>query len=94
MLVCLCGVSDADKLASAMLKYTTSFGIRRVSCQRYMLDRRFETVETAFGPVHKKTGQGYGVEKSKFEYEDAAAIAKKKNMPVYEVLRQLTKSSL
>jgi len=89
MLVCLCNQSDADRLAKAMLKYTTSFGVRRTSCTRYMLDRRFETVATPFGAIRKKTGTGYGVEKSKFEYEDAAVVARKQNISVSEVIQTL-----
>ena len=91
MLVCLCRQADADQLAQAMLKHTTTLGVRKVSCSRYMLDRRFETVETAFGPVRKKISTGYGVEKSKFEYEDVAAAARNHHLSVNEVLKALSK---
>ena len=92
MLVCLCNQGDADRLAECMLKHTTSFGVRRAALTRYMLDRKFETAETALGPIRKKTGMGYGVEKFKFEYEDVAAAAKSSNLSINEALMILNKN--
>lgn len=89
MLVCLCRPLDADQMAQAMLKHTTTFGVRRETCTRYMLDRYMETVETKWGPVRKKTGEGYGTVKSKYEYDDAAAIAGRFGLSMEEVYREL-----
>ena len=92
MLVCLCKTEDADHLAKAMLKHTTTFGVRRTTCPRYMLDRQFEAVETAFGPIRRKTGTGYGVDKSKFEYEDVAAAARNRNLSLSEAFAILNRN--
>jgi uncharacterized protein (DUF111 family) len=91
MIVCLCRPEDADLLAQAILRHTTSFGVRRSVCQRYTLDRRVETVETPFGPIRKKTGEGYGVTKSKWEYEDVAEAARKSGLSPQDVRRALDK---
>lgn len=76
LLLCLCRPDDADRLAGELLRHTTTFGVRRVDCQRYALAVEKETAETAYGPVVRKTGSGYGVTRSKAEYEDLAAAAR------------------
>lgn len=76
LLLCLCRPGDADRLAKELLRHTTTFGVRRVDCQRYALAVEKETVETAYGPVARKTGTGYGLTKSKPEYGDLAAAAR------------------
>lgn len=86
MLTCLCRDEDADRFAQLMLQYTTSFGVRRRHCGRYALDVSFSETETPYGPVKKKNGCGYGVKKSKTEYEDAARLARENSVPVSEVL--------
>ena len=91
MIVCLCKPEDADVLARAMLRQTTSFGVRRSLCPRYMLDRRVETQKTPYGPIRKKTGEGYGVQKAKWEYEDVAEAARRADVPVQDIFRELDK---
>jgi uncharacterized protein (DUF111 family) len=89
MVVCLCRPEDADSLASAMIRHTATFGVRRVLCPRYMLDRQVEILETPFGPIRRKTGEGYGVLKAKWEYEDVAGAAKRAGVPLQDVCREL-----
>ncbi len=85
MLSCICMPEDADALAALMFRHTTTLGVRRRDCARYYLERRAETVETAFGPVRVKTAAGSGVTKSKAEYEDLARIARERGMSLAEV---------
>ncbi len=92
MLVCLCRPQDADKMAQTVLKHTTTFGVRSETLKRYMLNRRIETVETAWGPVCKKTGEGYGAQKCKYEYDDVAAIARRFNLPMDDVYKELSRT--
>lgn len=84
LLCCICEPDAADKLAAAMLRHTSTFGVRRTLCQRYMLSRSFEQVQTPCGAVRIKTGQGYGVKKSKAEYEDIARIAREQGISLAE----------
>ena len=84
LLLCLCRPEDGDRLAAEILRHTTTFGVRRVDCARYALavDRNAPPVETEWGPVRRKAGTGYGVEKSKPEYEDLAAAARAGDVPL------------
>ena len=63
-------------MAEAIFKYTTTLGIRRYECPRYELKRSFETVTTPLGEVRMKVAEGYGVKRSKPEYEDLKEIVK------------------
>jgi uncharacterized protein (TIGR00299 family) protein len=87
LLTCLCAPDRADEMAALILKHTTTFGVRRISCRRYTLDRSVSTVQTPFGPIRVKTGTGYGVTKSKPEYEDVAAAARSHGVPLAEAVR-------
>ena len=84
LLLCLCRPEDGDRLAAEILRHTTTFGVRRVDCARYALavDRNAPPVETEWGPVRRKAGTGYGMEKSKPEYEDLAAAARAGDVPL------------
>ena len=84
LLCCICEPDAADKLAAAMLRHTSTFGVRKTLCQRYMLSRSFEQVQTPYGTVRIKTGQGYGAKKSKPEYEDLARIAREQGISLAE----------
>lgn len=91
MLVCLAKAGDVDRIAGELLRHTTTFGVRRRVCDRYILDREIEAVDTPYGSIRIKTGRGYGVEKSKPEYEDVAVAARKNNVSIGEVLQALWK---
>ncbi len=77
ILLCLCRPEDANRLAKEILACTGTFGVRRTDCARYALEVRQEPVGTEYGTVRRKVGTGYGVEKWKIEYEDAAQAARK-----------------
>lgn len=70
ILVVLAAEHDADTLAAAVLRETSTFGVRRVDCARYALERR---IERGADGIRVKHGEGYGVSKSKPEFEDRAA---------------------
>lgn len=67
ILVVIAAEADADRLAAAILRETSTFGVRRTDCSRYALSRRIERGEDG---VRVKYGEGYGVSKSKREFED------------------------
>lgn len=85
ILSCLCEPEKADFFAELMLRHTTTFGVRKTEHKRYILDRSSDKIETNFGKVGIKRGKGYGVEKSKLEYEDISAIAEKTGKSVTEI---------
>ena len=78
----LCLPEDADRLAAEIMKHTTTLGIRRMEMSRYLLERRVETIDTPYGPVRIKRASGMGVERSKLEYEDLAALSEQTGLPI------------
>lgn len=86
----LCREEDREKFVRLMFRHTTTLGIRENPCRRYLLDREVETVQTAYGPVRRKRSFGYGVERSKYEYEDLANIARSEQISLREVLEKIS----
>ncbi|MDO4466071.1 MAG: nickel pincer cofactor biosynthesis protein LarC [Bacillota bacterium] len=86
----MCKMEDREKMIQAIFKNTSTIGIREEAFKRYTLERKVETVNTTFGPVRNKKVSGYGISRSKFEYEDLEKIAKEKNVSIQEV-RELLK---
>ena len=70
LLIVLAPLEQADALAAAILRETSTFGVRRIDCARYELAREIRP-----GDIRVKVGHGYGVEKSKPEFADRAAHA-------------------
>lgn len=89
LLTVLCLPQDADRLAAVMMKHTTTLGIRRQDMSRYLLKRGEETVSTAYGEVRVKHASGMGVDRSKPEYDDVAALAKRHGVSLEEIRRAL-----
>ena len=69
---------------------TTTIGVREYVSARYTLARREESVGTEYGRVRIKYASGWGVERSKPEYEDVARIARETGKPFGEILRAVT----
>lgn len=90
-LICvLCDESNKEKMLSIIFKNSTTIGVREEIKNRYTLERRFETINTPYGDIRKKISSGYGVEKSKYEYDDLARIAKESSLSLNEV-REIAK---
>ena len=89
LLTVLCRESDKEKMVSLMFKHTTTLGIREKFCNRYTLARKVETVDTPHGVIRKKVSAGYGIQRSKYEYEDVARAAKANNLSIAQVLSEL-----
>ncbi len=86
----LCKPSDREKMVKLIFANTTTIGIRELTFRRYVLDRKIETMDTAFGPVRRKVSCGYGVTRVKFEYEDLAHIAKEHDLSLEEVEKRIS----
>lgn len=82
LLTVLCREADKEKMVHLLFKHTTTLGIRENFCARHTLQRREEIVDTPYGPIRRKISTGYGVERSKWEYEDIARIAKENDRSI------------
>lgn len=87
LLCALCGERAREALVKAIFQYTTTIGVRENACGRYVLSRTITTVSTPYGEVRRKESSGYGVVRSKLEYEDLANIARERGLPLREVRR-------
>ncbi len=85
----MCKEQDKDKIIGLLFKYTTTIGVREAVTHRYILDRKIETVQTPYGEIRRKVSSGYGVSRSKYEYDDLARIAKENNVSLDEVKKRL-----
>jgi uncharacterized protein (TIGR00299 family) protein len=84
----LASIEHADAIAHAMLRETTSLGVRRYDVTRAERPRRVVMVETPFGPIPVKVAEGpYGPPQGKPEFDACLAAARAHGVPVREVLR-------
>ncbi len=96
LFVCLCREADVERMEQIIFRHTTTLGIRKVLCQRTILTRHQENVETPWGIVRKKVSElpknFSGMEKicrEKLEYEDLAAIADQTGCSISEIRRRI-----
>ena len=68
---------DKEKFAKLIFENTTTIGIRYNAMDRFRLARREEKVMTKYGEVRVKVSEGFGVTKTKPEYDDVSGIADK-----------------
>ena len=85
MLTCMCSEEKRKKMLRCIFKNTTTLGVREYVCNRYNLSRSMCTAETEYGPVRIKSAEGYGVKRSKCEYEDLAALARANGKTLREI---------
>ena len=84
-LICvLCEEARKTDMTEAIFKHTSTLGIRESVMERHVLARETVTAETEYGTVRRKNAQGYGVYRSKAEYDDLARIAKEKGISLRE----------
>ncbi len=80
----ICSQTDREEMVRLLFAHTTTLGVRETETRRYVLDRREEKVDTPCGPVRRKISRGYGVTRTKYEYEDLARIAREKGVGLAE----------
>ncbi len=88
----LCLERDKKAMVEQIFKHTTTIGIRETRVERYTLDRNITTLHTSYGPVRRKDSSGYGVKRSKYEYEDLARIARENNTDIASVIAMIEKT--
>ena len=75
LLSVLCAPSQKDSIIRVIFKYTTTIGIREKLLRRYVLDRSEDIVSAEGVYVRRKEVSGYGVSRSKYEFDDLRKIA-------------------
>lgn len=85
MLTCMCRSDKRDEMLRCIFKHTTTLGVREYVCNRYNLTRSEAPVETQYGSIRVKTATGYGVKRSKAEYDDLAKLARENDTTIVEI---------
>ena len=93
MLTCLCRADKRDEMLRCIFKHTTTLGVREYTCDRYSLTRSIETVQTRYGPVRIKTAAGYGIKRSKAEYDDLAGFARENDTTLAEIRKEINEKA-
>jgi uncharacterized protein (TIGR00299 family) protein len=97
LLTILVEPAKAEVLAQLVLRETSTFGLRRHTCSRWMLRREIREMESPWGPIRVKIGHlGGGQLRITPEYESCREVADRFGIPLLEVLReaeQLIRSS-
>jgi pyridinium-3,5-bisthiocarboxylic acid mononucleotide nickel chelatase len=89
LLTVLAKPEDVNRLTKLVFAETTTLGVRRRDETRLVLARRWETVETSWGPVRIKVANMNGsVSNYAPEYEDCRALAEAKQVPLRTVMQE------
>jgi pyridinium-3,5-bisthiocarboxylic acid mononucleotide nickel chelatase len=89
LLTVLAKMEDANRLTKTIFAETTTLGVRRREEQRQTLSRRWETVDTTWGPVRIKIANMNGsVSNYAPEYEDCRTLAEAKHVPLRKVMQE------
>ncbi|MGB9205144.1 MAG: nickel pincer cofactor biosynthesis protein LarC [Terriglobales bacterium] len=89
LLTVLAKLEDADRLTRTIFVETTTLGVRRREEQRQTLSRRWETVDTTWGPVRIKVANLNGtVSNYAPEYEDCRTLAEAQHVPLRTVMQE------
>jgi pyridinium-3,5-bisthiocarboxylic acid mononucleotide nickel chelatase len=89
LLTVLAKLEDANRLTKTIFAETTTLGVRRREEQRLTLSRRWETVDTTWGPVRIKIANMNGsVSNYAPEYEDCRTLAEAKHVPLRTVMQE------
>jgi pyridinium-3,5-bisthiocarboxylic acid mononucleotide nickel chelatase len=87
LLTALAPSGGEDPVIDAILRHTTTIGLRFRTERRRTLPRREETVETTFGPVRVKVAGEGATAKAKPEFEDCRRLATERGAAVADVYR-------
>ena len=89
LLTVLTKTEDATRLTELIFAETTTLGVRRREEERQTLSRRWETVDTNWGPVRIKIANLNGsVSNYAPEYEDCKALAEAHHVPLKQVIHE------
>jgi len=89
LLTVLAKMEDVNRLTKTIFAETTTLGVRRREEQRQTLSRRWETVDTTWGPVRIKIANMNGsVSNYAPEYEDCRTLAETQHVPLRTVMQE------
>src|SRR6266849_3449899 len=89
LLTVLAKMEDANRLTKTIFSETTTLGVRRHEEQRQTLSRRWETVDTTWGPVRIKIANMNGsLSNYAPEYEDCRTLAETQHVPLRTVMQE------
>ncbi len=86
LLCTICNKQDKEKIIESIFLYTSTIGIRQAEMHRYELDRTVTDLDTPYGIVRRKDSGGYGITRSKYEYEDLSRIAKERGISIADAI--------
>ncbi len=89
IVLALCRPADREAVIGAILRHTTTLGVRETLVRRTVLDREEAVMSMPLGDVRRKTASGFGVRREKLEYEDLAAIARATGLSLAEIRARL-----
>lgn len=72
-----CSQDVKKEVLKTIFKHTTTIGLKETIKNRYILNRSTRTISTPLGDVRKKEVSGYGVNRSKYEYDDLSVVSEK-----------------
>lgn len=93
LLTCLCRRQDAEQIVRLLFRHTTTLGIRQHVCDRYMLSRSVREAEIDGELFRVKCASGWGVQREKVEYEDAARFARANDLSFSEASEIILRAS-
>lgn len=86
LLTLLARSEEGGRFMEFLLAETTTLGVRQYSARRRVLERRWVTVETTWGPVRVKEAWSGGQRLNAApEYEDCQAIARAGGVPLKQI---------
>jgi uncharacterized protein (TIGR00299 family) protein len=89
LLVCLCKENDIEKFVKLIFRHTSTIGIRKIICERFVLNRETLSFKSRVGDVKLKNSEGFGIKKQKIEFETIADFAAEKNISFKEARKIL-----
>ena len=85
----ICREDLKETLIHTIFKYTSTAGIRETKVERSVLERTITEIETSYGSIRRKDYSGYGVSRSKYEYDDLSRIARKHDLSIEKILKNI-----
>lgn len=89
-LYCLCAFDQKKQFTELLFKYTSSNSIQYQMYSQLCLETSTEKIHTNYGTIRKNVSTGYGIKKSKFEFEDLKQVAANEGVSIQELLQQLS----